>query len=157
GTDAVVGTFAGLAQGATVLIGGRPFTISYTGGDGNDVVLTVPGAAPRTWDGGGGDDNWMTAANWQDDLGPNPGDQLVFAGTVRLTPNNNFPTNTPFHSITFNAGGFNLTGNAVQLSGTGTGAGITNQTGTNTITLPLNVMTNPQTIHTTDLGVLTLT
>jgi hypothetical protein len=40
GADAVVGTFAGLAQGATVNIGGKNFTISYIGGTGNDVVLT---------------------------------------------------------------------------------------------------------------------
>jgi hypothetical protein len=46
GTDAVVGNFAGLPQGGVILISGRPFTISYTGGTGNDVVLTRV-AAPR--------------------------------------------------------------------------------------------------------------
>jgi autotransporter-associated beta strand protein len=40
GGSAVTGTFNGLAQGATVMIGGHPFSISYTGGTGNDVVLT---------------------------------------------------------------------------------------------------------------------
>lgn len=40
GTDAVTGTFNGLAEGASVTLGGRNFTISYRGGDGNDVVLT---------------------------------------------------------------------------------------------------------------------
>ena len=39
--DAVTGTFAGLAQGATIASGGQSFTISYTGGTGNDVVLTA--------------------------------------------------------------------------------------------------------------------
>jgi len=39
GTDAVQGTFAGLAEGAQVTLGGQAFTISYQGGDGNDVVL----------------------------------------------------------------------------------------------------------------------
>lgn len=45
GTDAVDGVFAGLAEGATVEVDGQPwFTISYIGGDGNDVVLTtIPG------------------------------------------------------------------------------------------------------------------
>src|SRR5215471_13358268 len=61
--------------------------------------------ATLTWDGGGANDNWTTAANWVGDVAPNPGDDLVFAGTVRLTPNNNFPTNTPFHSLAFSAGG----------------------------------------------------
>ena len=44
-TDAVVGTFAGLPQGATVLLGGVTLTISYTGGDGNDVVLDPGGVS----------------------------------------------------------------------------------------------------------------
>lgn len=42
GADAVTGTFAGLAEGATVTINGVNFTLSYAGGDGNDVVLTEP-------------------------------------------------------------------------------------------------------------------
>jgi autotransporter-associated beta strand protein len=37
----VVGTFDNLAQGATVDIGGEEYTISYTGGSGNDVTLTA--------------------------------------------------------------------------------------------------------------------
>ncbi len=40
GADAVSGTFAGLAEGATVTLSGVLFTVSYTGGTGNDVVLT---------------------------------------------------------------------------------------------------------------------
>jgi autotransporter-associated beta strand protein len=40
GNDAVVGTFAGLPEGATISNNGYQFTISYHGGDGNDVVLT---------------------------------------------------------------------------------------------------------------------
>ncbi len=41
GTDAVVGTFAGLAEGAVTTIGGKAFAISYKGGTGNDVTLTL--------------------------------------------------------------------------------------------------------------------
>jgi len=40
GADAVVGTFSGLPQGKKLYVGGELFQISYTGGDGNDVVLT---------------------------------------------------------------------------------------------------------------------
>ncbi|HEY7193209.1 MAG TPA: autotransporter-associated beta strand repeat-containing protein, partial [Gemmatimonadales bacterium] len=40
GADAVVGTFAGLAEGATTTISGQTFSVSYVGGTGNDVVLT---------------------------------------------------------------------------------------------------------------------
>jgi VCBS repeat-containing protein len=40
-SDPVVGTFNGLAEGSTVVFGSTLFTISYAGGDGNDVVLTA--------------------------------------------------------------------------------------------------------------------
>ncbi len=46
GADAVSGTFAGLAQGARVNLGGVNLSITYTGGDGNDVVLEAPVGAP---------------------------------------------------------------------------------------------------------------
>ena len=45
--DAITGTFNGLAEGAAISSSGYNFTISYVGGTGNDVVLTltnVPGA-----------------------------------------------------------------------------------------------------------------
>lgn len=47
GSDAVSGTFAGLAEGATLVIGGAQFRISYAGGSGNDVVLTRLTEPPR--------------------------------------------------------------------------------------------------------------
>jgi len=40
-TAPVVGTFQGLPEGASLTIGNTPFTISYVGGDGDDVVLTA--------------------------------------------------------------------------------------------------------------------
>ncbi len=52
GQDAVTGTFAGLAQGGTVVVAGYTYTISYTGGTGNDVVLTVTGLPPAAPDTG---------------------------------------------------------------------------------------------------------
>ena len=45
GTDAVTGTFAGLADHTTVAIAGSNFTVNYEGGDGNDVVLTANATA----------------------------------------------------------------------------------------------------------------
>lgn len=41
GTDAISGTFKGLAEGAKVTVSGIDYTISYKGGTGNDVVLTA--------------------------------------------------------------------------------------------------------------------
>lgn len=43
--DAVVGTFNGLAEGASFTSDGVTYNISYTGGDGNDVVLSVTSVA----------------------------------------------------------------------------------------------------------------
>jgi len=40
GVDPVTGTFAGQAEGSFVTISGSTYKISYTGGSGNDVVLT---------------------------------------------------------------------------------------------------------------------
>jgi autotransporter-associated beta strand protein len=45
GIDPVIGHFAGLAEGAHLVAGGKVFSISYDGGDGNDVVLTDLGNA----------------------------------------------------------------------------------------------------------------
>ncbi len=38
-------------------------------------------AATRTWDGGGGDNNWSTPANWSADTLPVAGDTVTFNGT----------------------------------------------------------------------------
>ncbi|ADB18769.1 autotransporter-associated beta strand repeat protein [Pirellula staleyi DSM 6068] len=40
GSDAVTGTFAGLAEGAAISYAGGTLYISYAGGDGNDIVLS---------------------------------------------------------------------------------------------------------------------
>lgn len=46
-SEAVTGTFRGLAQNARLYINGELFRISYTGGSGNDVVLTRQVTPPR--------------------------------------------------------------------------------------------------------------
>lgn len=48
GSDAVSGTFDSLDQGATLTVGSYKFSVSYNGGDGNDVVLTVTAGAAST-------------------------------------------------------------------------------------------------------------
>ncbi|MFO0969304.1 MAG: LamG-like jellyroll fold domain-containing protein [Gemmataceae bacterium] len=85
--DAVAGTFAGLSEGAAFAVGSRTFRISYTGGTGNDVVLTdVTGSV--FWDGGAGTFNWNDAANWSGDLLPGVNDNVVIPdlpGTPTIT------------------------------------------------------------------------
>ncbi len=46
GTDAIVGTFSGLAQNALLSVGNHTYRISYTGGDGNDLVVTRDNLPP---------------------------------------------------------------------------------------------------------------
>ena len=41
GSDPILGTFNALPEGATFTAGGIPFRITYTGGTGNDVVITA--------------------------------------------------------------------------------------------------------------------
>ncbi|MEZ6034094.1 MAG: hypothetical protein R3C17_13450 [Planctomycetaceae bacterium] len=44
--SSVSGTFAGLPEGSQVLLNGQNFSISYAGGDGNDVTLTATAVPP---------------------------------------------------------------------------------------------------------------
>lgn len=54
GSDAITGIFTGRAEGATFTVGGVTYSISYTGGDGNDVVLTVTAVTTTPPTGGAG-------------------------------------------------------------------------------------------------------
>ncbi|MCU0796565.1 MAG: autotransporter-associated beta strand repeat-containing protein [Akkermansiaceae bacterium] len=89
---------------------------------------TAARAATFTWDGGGSDGNWSTAANWSTDTAPAAaGDNLIFAGTANTTTNNDLVTSInvgPAITFAAGAGSFNLTGNALTL-GSGGGGGIT--------------------------------
>ncbi len=116
GTDAVTNTFSGLPEGARLKISGLPFVLTYTGGSGNDVVLTRADGT-RIWSGGGTDNYWTTAANW-DGIAPGAGDNLVFPPiTARLSNSNNFPGGMAFEAITFTGTNYNIVGNSILLSG----------------------------------------
>jgi len=101
------------------------------------LAATFPApAATRTWDGGGADNLWTTAANW--DAAVVAGDNLVFPGTApadSLLNTNNFPANTTFGSITLTGTNYNLLllGNAIILTN-----GISHQSGgVNTVGLQI--------------------
>jgi len=100
GADAVLGTFAGLPQGATVLV--TDFiraTISYTGGTGNDVVITVSPLETLTWT-GSTSGLWSVGANWVGGVAPQSGDSLVFpVVAVRKQATNDFVADTVFGLI----------------------------------------------------------
>ncbi|WP_435009178.1 autotransporter-associated beta strand repeat-containing protein [Tundrisphaera lichenicola] len=116
GSDAVSGTFNGLAEGSTFTVGNVEFSISYAGGsNSNDVVLTVTGVT-YTWTGLGGDSNWSTDANWDTNLAPVGGEDLVFpSGAARLN-NNNDLSGKSFHSIEVDGSGYFITGNSITLT-----------------------------------------
>ena len=73
-------------------------------------------AASYTWDGGGADGNWTTAANWVGDAAPTGAttNDLIFAGTTRTSTTDNFAVGTDFRNLTFesNAGTFTLAGSS---------------------------------------------
>ncbi len=45
------------------------------------LFVSTASAAVRTWDGGGGDNNWSTCANWAADTCPGTGDSVTFDST----------------------------------------------------------------------------
>lgn len=76
-------------------------------------------AVDYTWNGGGGDINWSTGGNWIGGTAPISGtaNNILFSGTVRLTPNQNLGT-ADFGSIQFigsPTGNFTIGGNALRL------------------------------------------
>lgn len=130
GADPVTGTFAGLAEGASVIAGTNGLRLTYAGGDGNDVALTVledpfvPTGITRTWDAGGGNNrNWSSAANWDNNTLPARGDDLVFPASVSDAASLRFvQNNLPINSAAFNrlwfggqGGTWSIEGNAVKL------------------------------------------
>lgn len=111
-------------------------------------------AANFTWDGGGGDNNWLSAGNWNPDGAP-PNDgtaSLIFTGTLQTSTNNNFSGLTlgGATAITFNnsstGGAFTLAGNQITLGGNITTTGTTG-TPTHTISLDM-ILSGGRTITT---------
>jgi len=96
----------------------------------------------ETWDGGGGDDNWTTGNNWADNTAPgSPQGILNFAGTTRLTPNNNFGSYSGGYRIFFNsgAGAFTLNGNPIKFFDFGGNRAVIQNDSASTQTINLRV------------------
>jgi fibronectin-binding autotransporter adhesin len=94
----------------------------------------------KMWDGGdGASNNWTLNNNWTG-TAPVALDPLIFgaAGAARKTTNtNNFAANTDFSTLFFIDNGYQLNGNAIDLT---SGIQATNTTGTNTIALGLRLL-----------------
>lgn len=102
-------------------------------------------SAANTWDGGGGDANWSTPDNWDDNLVPTFPVPLSFGGTVRLQSTNDLSSPTTVNGFTFQtgAGAFVLGGTGVSLGGDIDNASASQQT----VNLPLT-LTAARTINT---------
>jgi hypothetical protein len=73
--------------------------------------------AIATWDGGGADSHWTTAANWAGDVVPQPGDDLAFPlGAAQTSNVNDFAAGTAFRSIDIRGNDYTLSGNAIALA-----------------------------------------
>ena len=104
----------------------------------------------RTWNGGGGDDNWSTSGNWGG-TAPTGGESLVFGGWLRGTNVNDITADTTFSNLTFSSGAglFRLTGNRIALVGTV----LNSTTNTQKITLPV-VLSGTRTFNASGTGYL---
>lgn len=131
------------------------YTIFATTASGNTATVAELAVGANfqldTWTGGGADNNWQTAANWN--TAPVAGHTLTFAGTTRLSNSCNFPANTSFGGLMFSsgAGSFTLAGNAVTLSGNVANNGANTQT----VNLPVVLAAGAHSV-TTNAGALSL-
>ena len=89
---------------------------AFIAGSGNLVVSSS--ISTGLWTGLGGDNNWSTSGNWNQNAVPIFPIAVTFAGSTRLTNTNDLSSITA-SSITFDAaaGAFNLNGNAITLGG----------------------------------------
>lgn len=78
----------------------------------------IIGVSPTfVWTGGGADDKWSTAANWQSGVAPSAGDKLEFpANAARLENVNDYPTDTQFAEISIRGNGYRFSSNALRSS-----------------------------------------
>jgi autotransporter-associated beta strand protein len=101
------------------------------------VALASPAAraVDYTWNGAGSDNNWSTAANWISGTVPVAANtnNLVFAGTTRLSPVNDLAANSRFLAIQFSAGAgnFSLSGNTIRLGDYGGASNVITNAGSN--------------------------
>ena len=112
GTGNVVGQFQ---QGTSIVAGNQIFTITYTA---SNVILTALGNN-LTWDGGGADNNWNTATNWNPDFVPFDGVNLIFPDTAPADSRSMNQNINGFNAgvVTFTGGDYSVSGGLFSLDG----------------------------------------
>ncbi len=73
-------------------------------------------SATRTWDGGGANGNWSTAANWVGDVAPAAGDSLIFPAAAAQYSSVNNLSSFVFSSLTIEGGNYTIGGNSLNLT-----------------------------------------
>lgn len=84
------------------------------------VMTDTSRAVTSTWAGSGDNSNWMNPQNWVGGSAPAAGNSLLFTGSLRTDPVNNFTGGTSFAGITFGpsaTASFTLSGNGIFLTG----------------------------------------
>lgn len=111
GTDSVFTPSYAYTLDATASV--PVIVMAGAGAPGPDIVALPP----KIWDGGGANNNLSTANNWGFNETAKQADTLLFAGSTRLTPNNDIAANTQYPSLVFsnNAGAFVIGGNVLNL------------------------------------------
>lgn len=116
-----------------------------------------------TWDGGGTDNNWTTAANWVGDVAPvsgTPGLSIAFGGGTRLTPSQNLSNPFVLQSLIFDSstsGTFSLSGSPLKFDGQGAVPEIRNDSLTAAFISNAIQLTSDTVIQTAPAGFLSLT
>ena len=125
GGDTVIYKGGGTSTSDTGLIGGTTYYYKfysenwsyYSAGVTANATTTRP--TDSIWDGGGANNNFKTDANWNNDVYPDQSisTKLSFAGTTRLSPNNDWAAGSTFNEIFFDsgAGAFTIGGNAFNI------------------------------------------
>src|SRR5262249_26114332 len=66
------------------------------------LLVPVASADAQTWAGGGGDNNWSTAANWSGGTPVSANTtNVTFSGSTRLAPNQNIAGPFKLNTLTF--------------------------------------------------------
>jgi autotransporter-associated beta strand protein len=116
-STSTVGTFSGQLSITDNDSNNDPYTVNISG----NVARALD-----VWVGGGADNHWSTAANWQSDQVQQPGDDLLFQGASQLLTQDDFAAGTSFDAITFGSSGFSLAGNSFTVtSGITVDSGVT--------------------------------
>jgi autotransporter-associated beta strand protein len=121
GADVVTSPF-NLPPGTDLVTNNMRFGVSYSGGTGNDVVLTalpIRTGVQKFWTGAGINGFWSNPANWSQNVAPVAGDDLFFrVSAARRINTNDFPSGTSFNQVIIDGSNYVMSGSSVYLNNT---------------------------------------